>query len=196
MKNYEKYNNGNGTYTSPKNGKVYKSLKAFIAHIHHKGIANPETIINFNKQTKKISCSYCLILITSHHMKIHEKFCYLNPNNIKLCKVCTKPIKDYRHTKGTCSCACSNTYFRSGINHGNIKQYRTICFLYHKKECIICKENIIVEAHHYDRNNKNNKPDNLIPLCPTHHKYYHSRHRILINNKIDKYRDNFKKDKR
>ena len=89
----------------------------------------------------------------------------------------------------TCSHSCANTYFRSGINNPNWKEntYRTTCFLYHKKECIICGENKIVEVHHLDENNKNNSPNNLIPLCPTHHQYWHSRYKVEIEQKVIDY---------
>jgi len=53
----------------------------------------------------------------------------------------------------------------------NNKNYRTICFNYHKKKCVCCEESLIVEVHHFDENKENNSPDNLIPLCPTHHRY-------------------------
>lgn len=123
---------------------------------------------------------------------------------IKLCPVCdnefeTKKRKD--GTKGkkervTCSYSCSNTYFRSGINNGSYQNgqhsYKTKCFIYHKKECIICKEDKIVAVHHYDENHDNNEPKNLIPLCPTHHCYYHSKYRYLVQDAIDEYYNNFK----
>ena len=50
-----------------------------------------------------------------------------------------------------------------------------------------CKEKNIVEVHHYDENKKNNSPSNLIPLCPTHHQYYHSRFKHLVQDKINDY---------
>jgi hypothetical protein len=84
--------------------------------------------------------------------------------------------------KTTCSHACANTFFRSGINHPNWREssYRTTCFHYHKHECVVCKENKLVEVHHLDENNQNNSPSNLVPLCPTHHQYWHSRHKADV----------------
>ena len=116
----------------------------------------------------------------------------------KICPVCSVPFKTrdghIRETY-TCSHSCSNTYFRSGEDNPNWKQssYRTTCFLYHKKQCIVCNEDKIVEVHHFDGNNKNNVPENLIPLCPTHHQYYHSRYRSIVDKKIIKYRNLFLK---
>lgn len=123
-----------------------------------------------------------------------------------ICPICGSTfttLKDHPRSKTTCSYACSNTYFRSGRNNGATKPehilklskhpeaYRTLCFRYHKKECIICKEHLIVEVHHYDHNHENNEINNLVPLCPTHHKYVHSRHRQLIQFQIDKYVNDF-----
>jgi len=74
--------------------------------------------------------------------------------------------------------------------------YRAVissCFYYHKHKCIICDEINIVAVHHFDFNNKNNEPDNLIPMCPTHHQYMHSRFRELIDKKVIEYRQSFLK---
>lgn len=114
----------------------------------------------------------------------------------KTCPVCGKIFTTSKGSKNetfTCSYACSNTYFRSGENNPNWKEnsYRTTCFVHHKKECIVCKENKIVHVHHFDGNKNNNNPENLIPLCPTHHQYWHSRYRELIKKDVIRYRNNF-----
>jgi len=110
---------------------------------------------------------------------------------IKKCPVCKKEFKTKNDSKEktTCSYSCANTYFRSGKDNPNYKgtQYRTICFAHHKKECIICGENKIVEVHHLDENHENNEPNNLIPLCPTHHSYWHSKYKYLVENEVNKY---------
>lgn len=119
----------------------------------------------------------------------------------KECPVCNKIFetkKGHPREKTVCGHSCSNTYFRTGENNGmykngKITRYSTICFRHHKKECIICEEDKIVGVHHFDENNKNNEPDNLIPLCPTHHMYYHSRHRHLVEQKIIDYRNEWLK---
>ena len=117
----------------------------------------------------------------------------------KICPVnsCNKKfITNTKDNKVTCSGSCANTYFRSGKNHPNYKKdsdssYRTLCFRYHKKECVICKENLIVAVHHFDENHENNSIENLIPLCPTHHTYIHSKHKHLVIDKVLAYRENF-----
>jgi hypothetical protein len=120
---------------------------------------------------------------------------------IKICPVCEKEFETkigHRSEKTTCSCKCANTYFRSGSSNPNWNEntYRSTCFKYHKKECIICGEYKIVEVHHFDKNKKNNNPDNLIPLCPTHHQYVHSRYENDVKNKILEYRNNFIKNEK
>lgn len=114
----------------------------------------------------------------------------------KTCPVCGEKFKTQLGKKGektTCSYSCSNTYFRSGKSNGNWNEdsYRSTCFEHHKKECIICGENKIVTVHHYDENKKNNKPENLIPLCPTHHQYVHSGFKNEVMDKINSYREDF-----
>lgn len=104
------------------------------------------------------------------------------------CPTCNKAFKPKRRGQVTCSVGCSNTHFRSGINHHlydeNSTNYRTLCFAHHKKECIICGEENIVAVHHYDENHDNNDIKNLVPLCPTHHQYMHSRYKYLIEAQV------------
>jgi hypothetical protein len=112
------------------------------------------------------------------------------------CPVCNKKFRtkiNCKEERKTCSYSCSNTYFRSGLSNPNWKQdsYRTTCFLYHKKECIICSETKIVSVHHFDENHENNLPENLIPLCPTHHQYVHSRYKDDVMAKIIEYRNKY-----
>lgn len=115
---------------------------------------------------------------------------------IEKCPVCGNDFKvkeTKRGVKKTCSHSCSNTFFRSGKNHPNWKEdrYKTTCFEYHDKKCVVCDEKKIVTVHHYDYNHNNNKPENLIPLCPTHHQYIHSRYIDDIIQIVDEYRDIF-----
>jgi len=114
---------------------------------------------------------------------------------IKECPICGKSFETklgHRKEKTVCSRGCSNTYFRSGEDHPNYKEeisdgyygYRRACFEYHDKRCVVCGEDKIVAVHHMDENNKNNDPKNLVPLCPTHHGYWHSRYRHLIEEQV------------
>ena len=114
---------------------------------------------------------------------------YLKEENIgrkKKCPVCGTMFKAKSEHKDkqqtTCSRSCANTYFRSGQNHPRWKKdaYRTTCFLYHEKKCVVCGEDKIVEVHHLDGDKTHNEPTNLVPLCPTHHRYWHSKYKYLI----------------
>lgn len=113
----------------------------------------------------------------------------------KKCPACNKTFQPKDRKTVTCGYSCSNTYFRSGENNGAFKaassNYRTRCFMVHEKKCIICGEDKIVSVHHYDEDNTNNAIENLIPLCPTHHQYVHSRYKELVQPAIDEWRNNF-----
>ena len=143
-----------------------------------------------NANTIKKRCKWCNEEKTAPTIKRHERSCYLNPLNLKLCPICNCPIKDYKHTK-TCSCKCAREYFSEQYNEygrsGKNLTYRTVCFDNHKKVCIICGEKNIVEVHHYDWNHENNDPSNLIPLCSTHHRYMGSKFEKLIIKQVDDY---------
>ena len=105
------------------------------------------------------------------------------------CPVCQVSFKPKSKTQTTCSRSCSNTHFRSGVNHyaytPEKQNYRTLCFAHYPKKCIICGEDKIVAVHHYDENHDNNDINNLVPLCPTHHQYLHSRYKHLIQDTVD-----------
>lgn len=128
----------------------------------------------------------------------------------KECPVCGTKFetqKGHPREKHTCSHSCSNTYFRSGSDNGNwkdfeeydertsyySKKYRQECFKYHEKKCVVCGESKIVVVHHFDEDKFNNKPENLIPMCPTHHMYWHSQYKSEVEETVIKYRDEFMK---
>ena len=67
------------------------------------------------------------------------------------------------------------------------KIHQQICFKHHPHKCCVCGEEHIVAVHHYDGNHYNNSPENLVPLCPTHHTYWHSKYKDLIKDKVDEY---------
>lgn len=135
---------------------------------------------------KKVTCNHCCKEISSPGFYNHERNCYLNPSNLKLCPVCTDPIKGYRYSE-TCSVACSNKFKPKR----SATAYRTICFQHHPKKCIICDEENIVSVHHFDENHTNDDPSNLVPLCPTHHQYVHSRFSNMVLPSIRKYLNNW-----
>ena len=125
---------------------------------------------------------------------------YFNKFHIKkVCPVCGKEFFTRTSVKESkqvcCSVACSNTYFRSGENNGmydKATKYSTICFRHHPHKCCVCGEENIVAVHHYDGNHNNDDVCNLVPLCPTHHCYWHSNFRELIKDKVDEYVKKFR----
>ena len=103
-------------------------------------------------------------------------------NNIKQKHKCLHCGSDVKF-KGTlskgygdfCSLKCANQKVRGCAlpkpeNEliGNQK-HRKICFRYHKKECIICKEDKIVAVHHMNEDHEDNRIENLRFLCPNCH---------------------------
>jgi hypothetical protein len=112
--------------------------------------------------------------------KFNRKYALVN----KHCPVCNTVFqarKGHKRQKVTCSRSCSNTYFRSGENNPNWKSeksewgYRKVCFSKWKKQCIICGFDKVVEVHHLDENHNNDSENNLVPLCPNHHKMIHTK---------------------
>ena len=92
----------------------------------------------------------------------------------KECKRCKRilPMK----AKGFCG-GCYNFVFMLEYNKSwnQMKNYG-IKFEDYKKitsSCVVCDFDKVVDLHHLDENNKNNSEDNLIGLCPNHHKMLH-----------------------
>lgn len=139
--------------------------------------------INSYTKTEKKTCQFCSELRFINSIERHEKSCRSNPVNLDSCPVCNN---DKLKIRLTCSYGCRNTLLNQGDNHPNWKpeSYRSTCFLHHEKRCVVCGEGNIVEVHHLDENPANNHPENLIPLCPTHHKYWHSRYRSLVESTV------------
>ena len=150
---------------------------------------NKNSLSNLNKaNTTKIECVHCTRVVTLANIHKHEKTCDKNPasNKMKECPVC-----NILHSKkgATCSYSCSNTFFRSGKNNPNWNgnNYRHICFDTHGKKCIVCGEEKILSVHHINEDHSDNRPENLVPLCPTHHQYLHSKYKDEVQPYINKF---------
>jgi hypothetical protein len=148
---------------------------------------NKNSLSNLDKANNtKRACMHCSKEFTIANINRHENACG-KPKLMKECPVCKT-----MHSKGgnvTCSYGCSNTYFRSGKNNPNWNEnnYRSTCFEEHGKRCVVCGEEKIVAVHHLNENRNDNRPENLIPLCPTHHQYVHSRYKDEVQPYIDKF---------
>jgi len=122
----------------------------------------------------------------------------------KSCPICGKLFTTqigHKKEKTVCCRGCSNTFFRSGKNHPNYKKYEDIdktkpyfskkyrktCFDNHEHKCVVCGEDKILDVHHFDGNKFNNHPKNLIPICPTHHNYIHSKYKNEVIDKVKEY---------
>jgi hypothetical protein len=120
--------------------------------------------------------------ITTTHFTKHGKRVKRIPQH-KICPVCNKEFiikRKYDEKKVTCSHSCANKYFRTGKDHPNWSDdissssvYRRVCFKIHEPKCVVCGEHNTIDVHHIDGNHNNNTIQNLIPLCPTHHRYMH-----------------------
>jgi hypothetical protein len=103
------------------------------------------------------------------YKKVHWK-----PKPIE-CKRCKRMLPN--HAKGYCG-GCYNLLFHlDKVKAYNVKNWHNINMeLYKKvtKECIICGFNKVVDLHHLDKDKKNNSENNLIGLCPNHHKMVHT----------------------
>lgn len=94
-------------------------------------------------------------------------------------------------TQYFCSRSCANRVggkAKAGkYHHDDVASYTTVAWRHHERKCLICDERNIVAVHHLNENHDDNRPENLVPLCPTHHQYMHSKHKRLIENKVLSY---------
>jgi len=132
---------------------------------------------------------------TVHHFSLERGLIMIE------CEQCNKKFKVAQRLveKGRrfCSLSCSNKVARGNSllqpdeKLTGQRKYIKICFRHHEKKCVICDESNIVTVHHFDGNHDNDSPENLIPVCPTHHSYVHSKFKNLVQPKIEEYRNNF-----
>jgi len=151
------------------------------------------------RETNRGNGKYCSLSCSARNRKSSPKI----PNT--KCAKCSKEFYRNKSKKGSsksglffCNRKCKDEAQKIGglkqimpSHYGTSTCYRTLCFKHHKKECVVCGEDKIVAVHHYDHNHNNNNIENLIPLCPTHHQYMHSRHKDLIEKEVEEYVHNF-----
>lgn len=139
----------------------------------------------------KKKCHFCGTLISINNIEKHEASCKMN--NGKKCPVCGEPTK---FGCVTCSRDCRLKYFGppNVPDVKDLKHYRTICFRFHKKECVVCGEKHFIDVHHYDINHENNKPENLVPICVLHHRYiHHASLKYVVKECVAEYVEKFKR---
>lgn len=117
--------------------------------------------------------------------------------NKQNCPICGQILED--ENNGICCCfACQQIFESEGVRFLiPEKWYRKICFNKHPHKCVCCNEYIILDVHHYNKKRTDNYPSNLVPLCPTHHRYMHTRKQrnnpvvILMRKKVYEYVEEF-----
>jgi len=134
-----------------------------------------------------------------HHAK---GLCYACYRNISwdppegTCKRCKR--KKMIHAKNLCK-GCYNFVFRSDYikTHSYKKRFNLSSEIYKKltKSCLICGFDKVVDLHHLDENRENNSQENLVGLCPNHHKMVHDfRYRKEIRENLKEKGLNLPKD--
>ena len=146
----------------------------------------------FKKWINKFSCDI------SHFYK--EKSVRNGVKIEKHCQECGNSffVISSKNKRKFCSLFCANQKVRGCalpvLDEELIwdRKHRTICFRYHKKECVVCGEKIAVTVHHFNENHKDDRPENLVPLCANHHIYIHSNEsKKLVYDIVEKYIKNF-----
>tara|TARA_Y100000310_G_C20240035_1_gene604204 strand:- start:4 stop:546 length:543 start_codon:yes stop_codon:yes gene_type:complete len=124
----------------------------------------------------KIICSMCNKLRQNHGRGICS-WCYRKnfwkPKK-KICPRCNRLIEI--HAKGYCAGCYNYTFHLDKTKAGNYRKWYNIDEKTYKlktKTCIICGFDKVIQLHHLDHDHKNNSDDNLVGLCPNHHKMLH-----------------------
>ena len=99
------------------------------------------------------------------------------------------PTKEAYYCSRSCANSVGGTVKALKYHPDEEAHYTTVAWRYHEKRCCVkgCGEDRIVEVHHYNENHEDNRPENLVPICPTHHRYIHSRYCHLVQNDVDLY---------
>lgn len=141
--------------------------KSFLKYTHHYLIAKKAKQPNF----------YCSPKCKNEAQKTGERI---------RCHTCSKLVwktlsqkKRSKSGKHFCSKHCAtifvNSYYKTGERHPNYDKgtgsYRRLALRHYEQKCALCVYNNIkvLQVHHIDGNRTNNKPNNLVILCPTHH---------------------------
>ena len=113
-----------------------------------------------------------------HHAKGMCNACYKREGWQRkkiVCKNCGK--EKYHKAFGLCSTCHIKLHHYDKTKAYNYRKWHNISLELYRKitnKCLICDFDKIIELHHLDRNHKNNSENNLIGLCPNHHKMAHN----------------------
>jgi hypothetical protein len=97
------------------------------------------------------------------------------------------PSKKYYFCSRNCANSIGGKAKAEKYHYDEVATYTTVAWRYHEKKCVACGEDKIVAVHHLNEIHSDNDPKNLVPLCPTHHQYVHSRYKYLVEDKINCY---------
>ena len=126
----------------------------------------------------EIICKNCKKKV-EHHSKQMCTTCYKKlawKPKLVPCKRCGRSLP--MHAKGLCD-GCYNSVFHiEAVKARNTRIYHNIDQETYKtvtQKCVVCNFDKVVQLHHLDHNHQNNAKENLVGLCPNHHKMVHHR---------------------
>ncbi|MEI6849840.1 MAG: HNH endonuclease signature motif containing protein, partial [archaeon] len=91
------------------------------------------------------------------------------------CKRCKRMLPNQAF--GFCKSCYLSVFHMDRMKEHSIKQHHNIDPKLWKeitKKCVVCGFDKIVDLHHLDHNHDNNSRENLIGLCPNHHRMIHN----------------------
>lgn len=97
------------------------------------------------------------------------------------------PLKEQYFCSRNCANSVGGKAKASKYHYDEVAHYSTVAWRHHERKCLVCGEDKVVAVHHLNEMHTDNRPENLVPLCPTHHHYMHSKHKSLIKEQVDKY---------
>jgi hypothetical protein len=81
------------------------------------------------------------------------------------------------HAKGFCNGCYIFLFHLDKIKGWNYRKWHSIGLDLYKKitqKCVVCGFDKVVDLHHLDSNKQNASEENLMGLCPNHHKMIHN----------------------
>lgn len=157
----EKANHSRHCSLNPKKAESYRQLKAISAERH-------DAKFGENKEFT-VCCTGC-----------DKEFTVVEREKLF-------PKKEKYFCSRKCANSVGGTAKAKKYHYDEVATYVTIAWRYHKRICLVCGEDKVVAVHHLNENHNDNRPENLVPLCPTHHQYMHSKHKVLIEHQVIEY---------